>query len=172
MHHPYVQRASRALLIAAIAASTAACATVTRGTKQDFAVQSEPAGAAFKTDHGFSCETPCTMKLPRKTEFEATISKPGYKTATVRVTNGMSSAGTAGMVGNVLIGGILGVGIDAASGATLDLNPNPLVVTLEAEGVMTAATEPAVAPAAEPTVEPAAADVAEPTPVPATESAS
>ena len=76
MHH-YVGRASRVLLIAAVAASSAACATVTRGTKQDFAIQSEPSGASVKTDHGFSCQTPCTLKLPRKTEFMATISKPG-----------------------------------------------------------------------------------------------
>jgi len=183
MHHPYVRRASRALLIAAVAASSAACATVTRGTKQDYAIQSEPSGAVVKTDHGYTCETPCNLRLPRKTEFEVTITKEGYKPYTAKVTNSMSGAGTAGMVGNVVAGGILGIGIDAASGATLDLNPNPLTVTLEAEGVMQASAEPAAeptvqpaateaAPAAEPTVEPAAADPAEPTPVPATEATS
>lgn len=37
------------------------------------------------------------------------------------------------MAGNVLIGGLIGVGIDAGTGAMKDLRPNPLVVRLEAE---------------------------------------
>jgi hypothetical protein len=35
------------------------------------------------------------------------------------------------MAGNVLVGGLIGVGVDAASGATKELKPNPLAVTLE-----------------------------------------
>ena len=35
------------------------------------------------------------------------------------------------MAGNVLLGGVIGAGIDVASGAMLNLVPNPLVVTLE-----------------------------------------
>ena len=38
------------------------------------------------------------------------------------------------MAGNVLVGGIIGVGVDAASGAALDLTPNPVVVTLQPLG--------------------------------------
>lgn len=37
------------------------------------------------------------------------------------------------MAGNVLVGGLIGVGVDAASGATKDLRPNPLVLQLVAE---------------------------------------
>lgn len=37
------------------------------------------------------------------------------------------------MAGNVLIGGIIGAGVDLASGAMNDLTPNPLVVRLEPE---------------------------------------
>jgi hypothetical protein len=36
------------------------------------------------------------------------------------------------MAGNVLLGGIIGAGVDVATGAMLDLVPNPLVVKLEA----------------------------------------
>jgi hypothetical protein len=35
------------------------------------------------------------------------------------------------MAGNVLVGGILGIGVDAYTGAFNDLAPNPLTVTLE-----------------------------------------
>ena len=42
----------------------------------------------------------------------------------------VAGAGAAGMAGNVLIGGLIGIGVDAASGATKELKPNPLVLKL------------------------------------------
>jgi hypothetical protein len=71
--------------------------------------------------------------MPRKSEFSVTITKPGYKSYTGNVINKISGSGGAGMAGNVLVGGIIGVGVDASSGAMLDLVPNPLSITLEAE---------------------------------------
>jgi hypothetical protein len=35
------------------------------------------------------------------------------------------------MAGNVIVGGIIGAGIDAGTGAMLNLVPNPVVLTLE-----------------------------------------
>ncbi len=35
------------------------------------------------------------------------------------------------MAGNVLVGGIIGAGVDASSGAVLELVPNPVEVQLE-----------------------------------------
>ncbi len=64
-------------------------------------------------------------------ELVVTISKPGYHTARVNVTSEASGAGGAGMAGNILVGGLIGVGIDASSGAMLDLPPNPVAVALE-----------------------------------------
>ena len=149
MHH-YIRRASRALLVVAFAASSAACATVTRGTTEAWTVETDPGGAAVKTTAGFACDaTPCTFKMSRKAEFDVTITKPGYKTVNTRVTHQTAGAGAAGMAGNVLVGGLIGVGIDAVSGATQELKPNPLVIKLEAEG-QTVAAAPAtddVAPA-------------------------
>jgi hypothetical protein len=37
------------------------------------------------------------------------------------------------MAGNVLVGGLIGIGVDAYSGAMNDLVPNPLSVKLEKE---------------------------------------
>lgn len=148
MHHPYVGRAARVLLIVGFAASSAACATITRGTKEDWAVQTDPVGAVVKTDHGYTCSpTPCTMKLPRKNKFDVTVTKAGYKPYTAHITTGISGKGTAGLVGNAVVGGLIGIGVDAASGATMDLRPNPLVVKLEPEALPVANAEPAAAPA-------------------------
>lgn len=132
-------RVLRAMTVLALAGSSAACATITRGTSEAFVVQSEPGGAAVRTCNGFACDaTPCTFKMARKSDFSVTFTKPGYKTLETRVTNHVSGAGGAGMAGNVLVGGVIGVGVDAFSGAMLNLVPNPLAVKLEPEPVRTA----------------------------------
>ena len=69
--------------------------------------------------------------MPRKDAFTVTVSKDGYETQTAEIMSNMSGGGTAGMIGNVLIGGLIGVGVDSTSGALNDLTPNPLVVTLK-----------------------------------------
>ncbi len=45
------------------------------------------------------------------------------------------------MVGNAVAGGVIGVGIDAVTGATQDLHPNPVQVALVCEP---SATNPAM----------------------------
>jgi hypothetical protein len=121
-------------------ASLAACATVTRGSNDAWVVRSEPAGAKVETSNGHQCPaTPCAIKMSRKSEFTATLTKAGYKPATVSVTHKTGKGGAAGMAGNVLAGGLIGLGVDAATGASQDLTPNPVDVKLEAETKVAAA---------------------------------
>ena len=68
--------------------------------------------------------------MPRRSEFVATLTLPGYAPATVSVTNKIATGGGVAMAGNVLVGGIIGAGVDAGSGAMLDLTPNPAHVEL------------------------------------------
>lgn len=118
--------------ICALGLSVSACATITRGSKDVLEIQSTPSRAAVQTSNGYSCaETPCAIKMPRRSEFVVTLSKPGYHTTNVNVSHEISGAGGAGMAGNVLLGGLIGAGIDAGTGAMHDLTPNPVVVTLE-----------------------------------------
>ncbi len=132
IEHKY--RALRGAAVLCAAASLGACATVTRGTNQTWSVETVPSGASVKTSNGFACDqTPCTFKMPRKSQFEVTVSKVGYRAYQGHVTNKVSGSGGAGMAGNVLVGGIIGAGVDVATGAMLDLTPNPLRVTLEPE---------------------------------------
>lgn len=122
------------------------CATITRGTTEAWTVQTEPSGAAVTLSTGEECISPCTLKLKRKVPFTVTLLKHGYAQVTTDVISQIAGAGAAGMAGNVLVGGIIGVGIDAASGATKELKPNPLVVSLEPEtaGVAGEATDSSV----------------------------
>lgn len=141
-----------ALIIATLAVAVAGCATMTRGTTQAWTVTTSPSGAAVKTTNGFSCEaTPCTFTMPRKSDFMVTISKPGFKTWEGKVTNQVSGGGGAAMAGNVLVGGLIGAGVDASSGAMLDITPNPLEVTLEPEAAPAQAPTAPAAPTTPPT---------------------
>lgn len=123
----------RAACLLALGLNVTGCATITRGTKDVFVVETDPIGASVTTTNGFSCSaTPCTFKMARKSDFEVTIKKPGYKTWTGHVTNKVAGGGGAAMAGNVLVGGIIGAVVDGNNGSMLDLVPNPLVVKLEA----------------------------------------
>jgi hypothetical protein len=76
------------------------CATVTRGTKTAWEVQTDPSGAKVETSHGHQCpSTPCSIKMARKSEFTATITKDGYEPAMVSVTHKVGGGGGAAMAG-------------------------------------------------------------------------
>ncbi len=122
----------RLLAILSMAFLLSACATVTRGTQQAWQAESEPGGARVETSNGFQCpSTPCAIRMPRRSSFVATFTKDGYRTVQVNVTNQVASGGALGMAGNVLVGGIIGAGVDVASGATLEIVPNPAHVVME-----------------------------------------
>ena len=111
-------------------AMTTGCATVTRGTTDTLVIESDPSGADVKLSNGMSGKTPTSFKLPRKHALVVKIEKDGYEPLEVNVTPQVSGAGGAGMAGNVLVGGLIGVAVDAGSGAMNDLKPNPVKVTL------------------------------------------
>lgn len=123
------------VLISAIAAvSLAGCATVTRGTTNQVQFVSEPSGAEVRTSLQQSCTTPCTLSVSRKDEFNVTFSKPGYQPETVMVRTQIAGSGAAGFAGNLIVGGVVGMGVDAATGSTLEHVPNPVSVTLRPVG--------------------------------------
>lgn len=122
-------------MIAGLALSLGACASIVRGTDEDVAFQSTPPGATVTTSTGLSCAaTPCLIKIPRKDEFVASFAKPGYAPRDVQVTTKVSGGGAAGFVGNALIGGAIGAGVDAYNGSALDHDPNPVVTELRPAG--------------------------------------
>ena len=157
----------------ALASTLGACATVTRGTTTQFTVDSSPPSAQVKTSTGFTCEaTPCTFKMPRKEKFVVTVSKAGYKTATMQIDSTLAGNGAVGFLGNALIGGVIGAGVDIASGATNDLTPNPAHITLEAEATANAAAAPTAVKAADTPIVPSPPAASTPAAAPAPASSS
>ena len=111
---------------------TAGCATITRGTNDALVVNSTPGGAQVKMSDGQTCNaTPCTFKVPRKSELNVLVQKERCKPQQIRVTNRVSGGGGAAMAGNVLVGGLIGAAVDSSSGAMLELVPNPVNVALD-----------------------------------------
>lgn len=121
----------RVALVAAFAVQASACATITRGTSQDWVIDTAPQGARVTTSNGHQCAaTPCQLRMPRESTFVATVTLEGYETETVSVTHQLANAGGAGFAGNVIFGGVVGMAIDSNNGATQDLAPNPVFLTL------------------------------------------
>ena len=120
-----------AALLAVVGVLSAGCATITRGSSEVLVIDTDPPGAAATLSSGHACKTPCSIELKRKNNVHVKIEKDGYETVETDVSSQISNAGAAGMAGNVLLGGLIGVGVDAATGATKQLVPNPLKVKLE-----------------------------------------
>ncbi len=116
----------------ALAMLCANCATVTRGTTSQVQIYSDPPGADVATSLGHRCTTPCTLTIDRKSEFTVSMSKAGFKPVQIPVRAQVAGAGAAGFAGNIILGGVVGMVADAATGATLEHVPNPVSSTLEA----------------------------------------
>ena len=89
------------------ASLSSGCATVTRGTTQEIAVDSTPQGARVETTGGAAYTTPFAVKLKRNISHSLAFTKAGYQPAKAVVTPAISGGGAAGMAGNIMVGGII-----------------------------------------------------------------
>jgi hypothetical protein len=58
--------------------ATTSCATARRTTVDYLYIITEPAGAQVATSIGQSCIAPCTLILPRRSDFDVAITLAGY----------------------------------------------------------------------------------------------
>lgn len=107
------------------------CATVVRGTTDTVQFDTDPAGAEVRLSNGQACVTPCNMEIKRNVRhLDVAIKLDGYHPADTMLTSEISGGGVAGVAGNAILGGVVGMVIDSASGAMLDIHPNPLIVKM------------------------------------------
>ena len=110
------------------------CATIIHGTRQDVGISSTPTGASVTIDNLQSGTTPVFSKLRRKENHVVRISLPGYQPIDLTLTSSVS-----GWVwGNVAIGGLIGLAVDAISGGMYKLSPEELSAALGASSAGTA----------------------------------
>jgi len=101
------------------------CATLTTSSSQTVTMTTEPPGAActFKREGqviGVVNPTPGSLSVSKShTAIDVSCSKEGFLDATGSV----GSRFQAMTFGNILFGGIIGIAVDAASGATAEYEP-------------------------------------------------
>lgn len=122
---------SNPFFIVGVALWLGGCATVTRGTTSQIQIESEPSGASVTTSLNHQCTTPCTITVSRKDEFSVVFKLDGYREQIIAVGTRVAGAGAAGIAGNVIVGGVVGMGVDAVSGSTLEHTPNPVKALME-----------------------------------------
>ncbi len=118
------------LFIIVVLFCVSGCATIINGTTQKISVSSDPSGANFAVvGENTNFTTPCQVELSRKSDHILKFQKKGYYSATVDVRHVISGA----VAGNILAGGLIGWGVDAASGGQYRLVPDAINVTLKPE---------------------------------------
>lgn len=122
---PYV------ILLMLIGSVLVGCTTITRGSQDALLIETVPSNAQVRLSNGMSCSsTPCALRMPRRSDVVLNITRKGCEPSIVNVTHRTANAGAAGMAGNVLVGGLVGIAVDASTGASQELIPNPVKVEL------------------------------------------
>ncbi|MBY0310586.1 MAG: PEGA domain-containing protein [Phycisphaerales bacterium] len=103
------------------------CATIVNGKTQDISVSTVPPGATVMIDGQQTLITPSKVALRRNKDYVFTISKDGYQTQVVPVTGVLSGW----LLGNLVFGGLIGGGVDAATGAGFTLTPESIAIVLQ-----------------------------------------
>ena len=143
----------RILGVLAFCAILGGCASVTRGTTETISISSTPSGAEAEIsglETPMTCVTPCAVVAKRNADISVTVQKEGYQPQTVQLTKEIPAAGAAGFAGNVIAGGLIGMGVDAATGAATDHKPNPVIVTLQPKSAASSSRRHKPKPAAPP----------------------
>ena len=130
-------------VILAVVATTmlGGCASATRGWHEQIMLASTPSGAtatmeglmgpsADQPTKSVSCTTPCSIQVNRNDNLTVKFEKDGFEPQAVALSKEVAGTGAAGFPGNILLGGLVGMAVDAASGASMDHKPNPVTVTL------------------------------------------
>lgn len=111
------------LLLASCAAITqSGCATITKGDRQEIQVSTDPPGAKCELRRNSEVlalvePTPDVASINKNAAaIEVTCTKPGYQPATEQLSSQFNGA----TFGNLLVGGLIGLYIDANSGANYD----------------------------------------------------
>lgn len=102
------------------------CATIMHGSSQEIGIQSSPTGATVTVDDQDFGKTPVIAKLSRKKSHKVHFALEGFEPYDATITRS-----TSGWVwGNIVFGGLIGLGIDAITGGLYKLKPEQVKAVL------------------------------------------
>jgi hypothetical protein len=108
------------------------CGVIFGGTRQTIRATSSPEGASVETTPAsIGYKTPTTLNLERKNSYVLTFSMPGYTSQKAEL---QRSLRTGIVIADVLLTGLVGIVIDAVTGAWYKLSPDVANVTLTRTG--------------------------------------
>lgn len=119
-----------AALLALVPLALSSCASIISGTSQEVAINSKPAGAECDIDRdgktiGHIDQTPGSLVVTRtSSDLLVECSKPGYQDTTAANENDVE----AWVLGDLFFGGLIGLGVDAISGAINSYDNSTTVV--------------------------------------------
>lgn len=108
----------------------ASCATMVNSTTQRVNISSDPPGAQVAVDNMPAGVTPTTIELKRKSQHTVKIEKAGYLPQEETILQSTSGW----LAGDIIAGGLIGLGVDAASGGMYNLTPDSISATLVKAG--------------------------------------
>lgn len=114
-------------LIAVAAFIFNGCAIIFKGTKEEVSFDSGPGAAEVYVNGAKVGVTPCRVQLKSKEEYTIEFRKEGYQTKSIRISNSVG----AGWVVLDILGGLIPVIIDAATGAWYYLDQTSVNAVLE-----------------------------------------
>lgn len=109
---------------------TAGCATIMHGTSQEISISSVPSGAEVIVNGQTHGLTPVVADLKRKDQHLIQIQLDGYQPFEIRLVRR-----TSGWVwGNIVLGGLIGLAVDAISGGLYKISPDEVRAELSKSG--------------------------------------
>jgi hypothetical protein len=102
------------------------CATIIQGTTQEIPVSSDPPGVKLTVDSKSNFTTPTVLVLSRNEPHILEFSLDGHHPEVVRLRPAFSTV----TAGNIILGGLIGWGVDSASGAQSRLVPTAVHISL------------------------------------------
>ena len=115
------------LLAVVITLSTfTSCATIMHGTYQSVGVASHPSNACISVDRNYVGNTPLIVNMTRCDNHVIRIELDGYQSYEIILSKQLSGW----VFGNIVFGGVIGLAVDAISGAIYKLTPEQVQADL------------------------------------------
>jgi len=132
--------------IAALGAALSGCASIVEGTTQSIAVTTPPADGAkcvlTSSEGTYYVTTPGNVTVHKtKNDLDVNCRRDGFKDAHATIPSHFNGA----TAGNILAGGVIGIGIDAATGANYNY-PTEYAITMTPDDAAPESSLPATPP--------------------------
>lgn len=105
---------------------SAGCASIISGSSDEIHVNSTPAGAQIYHGGLSKGTTPGTIQVKRGSSDPVVLKLDGYSDQSVPLGKSFNTV----TLGNILLGGLIGIIVDFATGAVYDVSPDSVNVTM------------------------------------------